>query len=326
MDNGTPPPHRQQERRFRSLVEKAPDGVVVLGPDLKVRYASPAAGRALGCDAGRLPGTALSRYLHPGEREWAEGSAASEPEGGAGRVPPELRIRRADGSYRLYEVRGIDLHGDPEGGDLALYLRDVTEERSLRDRLIYLSFHDSLTGLPNRALFMDRLEDALARADRHRRSVMVLFVDVDNFKTINDWFGHDVGDVLLRTIGNRLRSCVRPGDTVARLGGDEFAVLIESAANPAGMAPAIDRITQASRGPVVVRGHKLSVTVSVGAAASKPGRDVAGGVIRRADRAMYRAKRHGKGRSEMAGAPSRGPRPEGASVEGGLRAVLERGE
>ncbi len=319
-------PNGRQGGRFRRLVEEAPDGVLILGPDLTIRYASPAAGRALGCEPGRVSGTAFPAYLHPEERGWTDDPVPGDPKREGVRVPPELRLRHTDGSYRLFETGSVDLRGDPDVGGLALYLRDVTEERALREQLVHLSFHDPLTGLPNRALFLDRLEHALARTVRHRDPITVLFVDVDDFKAVNDWFGHEVGDMVLRAIGHRLQSCVRPGDTVARFGGDEFAILLENSTSPTGMVRAMERITQASRAPVAVLGHTLFVTVSIGAAASEPGRDGPGDVIRRADTAMYRAKRDGKGSFEMFGAEASAPPPGSRPFGEALRTALERGE
>ena len=179
--------------------------------------------------------------------------------------------------------------------------RDVTERKALEERLAYQAFHDSLTDLPNRALFMDRLGHSLARAERRGGRVALLFADLDNLKQINDCLGHRAGDEVLKAVAGRLRSGLRPGDTAARFGGDEFVVLLEEVAEAVEATRVAERVLEALRFPFARRERNLLVTASVGVALSAA--RAHGGspeaLLREADRAMYRVKRSGKDRYAM---------------------------
>ena len=174
----------------------------------------------------------------------------------------------------------------------------ATEQQRL-DELAHQAFHDSLTELPNRALFADRLGLALARTERRKVAVAVLFLDLDDFKPINDRFGHDAGDRLLRAVAERVRACVRPEDTVARLGGDEFTVLLEDIVDVRYAIGVAERIEEALREPFPIDGHEATVTASIGIAVSS-GRDATPeDLMRNSDQAMYQAKRKGRARHEL---------------------------
>ena len=176
-------------------------------------------------------------------------------------------------------------------------LRAVDHERL--HELAYQTFHDSLTKLPNRALFDDRAEHALARADRRHEAVAVLLVDVDNFKELNEKLGHEGGDGLLVALSQRLHDCLRPEDTVARLGGDEFTILIEDIGHKDTVSMIADRITRRLQEPYVINGDEIEITISIGISVSWPGCVEAGALVRNADLAMYRAKFNGKARAEI---------------------------
>ncbi len=171
--------------------------------------------------------------------------------------------------------------------------RNVAERRGLEERLAHWAFHDSLTDLPNRVLFADRLELALARTARDGTKVAVLFLDLDNFKTINDTLGHSAGDELLHAVAHRLHACLRPNDTLARYGGDEFVVLVEHVESPDAAVLVAQRILDSLSRPISVAGHDLLVKTSIGIAmtGARPGAD--SDVLRRADIAMYDAKARG---------------------------------
>ena len=179
-------------------------------------------------------------------------------------------------------------------------LEDRVEQRTadhkqLQEELAHQAFHDSLTGLANRALFKDRVEHALTRLQRRRRPLAVFFLDLDRFKAINDSFGHASGDALLIAVSRRLRDCVRAEDTVARLGGDEFAVLVENLASESEVRIVADRVKEAFRDPIVIDGRELAVAASIGIALSEAGAETADDLLRNADLAMYRAKAAGGG-------------------------------
>ncbi len=172
--------------------------------------------------------------------------------------------------------------------------KDVTERKVLEEKLAHQAFHDPLTDLPNRSLFLDRVDHALKRAERRGDRVAVLFMDLDNFKVVNDSLGHEVGDELLIAVAGRLRSCLRPADTAARLGGDEFVVLLEDVEDPEDATRVAVRVGEAIRAPFRAGRHDLFVTTSVGVALGEGDGESAGDLLRNADLAMYRAKDGGK--------------------------------
>jgi diguanylate cyclase (GGDEF)-like protein len=199
-----------------------------------------------------------------------------------------LVIARMVGLVRQIEFQVVLL----DRGQQALR-ETIAEKEALADQLRYQAFHDSLTGLPNRALLRDRLRHALERGRRGQERVGLLFVDLDDFKQVNDDFGHDTGDRTLQEVGTRLRRSVRASDTVARLGGDEFAVLIEDAVGEEEVREAQDRIERALREPLESTGGSVTVRASIGRALAG-GRDDADAILRAADEAMYGAKRAAK--------------------------------
>jgi diguanylate cyclase (GGDEF)-like protein len=170
--------------------------------------------------------------------------------------------------------------------------RDVTDRRRLEERLSYQAFHDPLTGLGNRALFQDRLEHAVARIERTRAHLSVLFLDLDNLKAVNDTLGHSAGDFLLQATAGSLVDCLRKSDTAARLGGDEFGVLIEEVTDRGEVIKLVDRMLAAAGRPVVVGGRKVSATLSIGITFHRPGASI-DQLLSEADRAMYVAKDRG---------------------------------
>ncbi len=219
------------------------------------------------------------------------------------------RVRSEDTPYRV-PMTGRDgwvtalysPHIAPDGeiiGVVAI-IHDVTERKRAEEQLQHNAFHDSLTGLPNRALFLDRLERLIKHAQRHVQHVFaVLFLDLDRFKVVNDSLGHAVGDDLLIAIGRRLEACLREGDSVARLGGDEFAVLLDDVRDVNEATRVTDRILRELSAPFFLRGHEVFTSSSIGIALSSTGYARSGDLLRDADTAMYRAKTAGRGRYEV---------------------------
>jgi diguanylate cyclase (GGDEF)-like protein len=209
----------------------------------------------------------------------------------------EWRFRQRDGSWRATEILATNLQGDPAVRGVVLNTRDVSERKRLEEQLTHQAFHDPLTGLANRALFRDRVSHALALAQRQGHPITVLFLDLDDFKRVNDSLGHAEGDRLLISAGERFLCCARAADSVARLGGDEFAILMEHVAGSDGRAELLDRLQSAMAHPFTLSGNLVQVSVSIGVAAAGPA-DTADDLLRNADVAMYVAKRRGKGRAE----------------------------
>jgi diguanylate cyclase (GGDEF)-like protein len=204
-------------------------------------------------------------------------------------------------------------------------VRDVGEQTTLEDQLRHQAFHDPLTALPNRSLFEDRVRHAVARTRRSGLGMAVLFVDLDDFKTVNDSLGHATGDELLRQVAKRLDECVRTADTVARLGGDEFAVLVEAARGPDDGEEVAVRIHAGLQPPFQIDGHELFIQASVGIALAESG-STTEELMRNADTAMYAAKATGKGRSEMFRATMHMEVRRRLQLSGDLRRAMLAGE
>jgi diguanylate cyclase (GGDEF)-like protein/PAS domain S-box-containing protein len=288
---------RRSEERFKSLLRNSVDVNMILTLDGRILYESPAVERILGYQAGDRLGANALKMIHAGDRRRIMHLFNDIVKVSSGQVTTEARMRGADGEYRLMEVVGKNLLDDPAVGGVVVNYRDVSERKELEDELRHQAFHDSLTGLANRALFADRLEHALNRTRRSRRRLAVLFLDLDDFKTINDSLGHNEGDQLLVAVADRLRDAVRAEDTIARMGGDEFAVLVEDSTNGTPMEVA-ERLQATLQLPFQRGGKELFVHASVGVAVSAP-KETPEEVLRNADASMYMAKSHGKNRIEL---------------------------
>ncbi len=207
----------------------------------------------------------------------------------------QYRLIRIDGEIREVDAASVEI---PYEGAVAIQtvFRDVTQNKQLEARLMHEAFHDALTGLPNRSLFRDRLEHAVAvRMRQPDLRLVVMFLDLDDFKAVNDSLGHEAGDQLLQVVAQRLREEIRTADTVARFGGDEFAILLEQVTTQAEVISIVNRIKVALRRPLLLQGRIMSVSSSVGVAFAEPGEDV-DTLLRNADVAMYEAKEAGKAR------------------------------
>jgi diguanylate cyclase (GGDEF)-like protein len=216
--------------------------------------------------------------------------------------PLEAAALRRDGSMLPVELT-VWRSEDSGGADrphLNAFLRDITERKEMEERLRHQAFHDTLTGLANRALFANRVGHALARRPEQRRGIAVIFLDLDEFKSVNDTLGHSGGDQLLVEVGARLAGCVRDGDTLARFAGDEFAVLLEDVEDEAPAVATVQRLIAALEQPVEIAGRRITTRASLGIAWAPAGEGVrADDVLRDADVAMYAAKRRGKATYEI---------------------------
>ena len=279
---------------FRSLVQNSSDVITLIGRDGAIRYQSASVERILGYSEEGLVGSLFSELLHSDDR-----TAVMRRIDEAVNIPGppiaiECRLRREDDSYCPIEVTITNLLDLPSVQGLVLNMRDISERKALEDKLIHQAFHDSLTNLPNRAAFRVSLDHAL-QADTEPH-IAVLFLDLDDFKSVNDTLGHEVGDQLLVAVGSRIASTLRPGDTVARLGGDEFAVLLRNLEDEKTAARVADRITAQLTAPFSIGGKEMAVRASIGIAGIVSGQEAADDLIRNADVAMYIAKSKGKGR------------------------------
>jgi diguanylate cyclase (GGDEF)-like protein/PAS domain S-box-containing protein len=292
---------QESEHRFRELAERTSDAVLICDRDAIIRYASPAVG-AYGYTPAQLEGMCLSELVHPEDRAAGTRIVRAAASGrGPGRFP--CRIRSADGTWRHVESTVSRYRDASELDRLLITARDVSDQVALRRQVTYLTFHDGLTGLPNRAYVEDRAKDAIDRAGavepgRPPVQAGAVFIDLDGFTGVNDSVGHGAGDLLLAQAGRRLRAAVPSQHTVARWGGDEFAILIESAAG----APEIVEMAERLAGviasqPFRVADREISVTASVGVAFADGG--APGHLLRNADVAMARAKASGGGRVEV---------------------------
>jgi diguanylate cyclase (GGDEF)-like protein/PAS domain S-box-containing protein len=286
---------QRSELRFRTLIQNASDVVLISGAGKLITYQSPSAASIWGYAEESLLGRPMHQLIHADDQTafqdlWDQIGAAS----GSIRNT-EMRVQLQDGSWRHVELILTNLMHDPAVEGVVVTVRDIEERKAFERQLTLRAFCDSLTGLPNRLLLNDRINQSLARASRRHCLTGVLFLDLDNFKLVNDSLGHEVGDQLLIQAAARLSACGRAQDTVARLGGDEFVVLLDDLAGEADAAIVAQAIAAQFRCPFTLDGREVVVTASIGVALGHPDQDDSESVLRNADIAMYRAKSNGKG-------------------------------
>ncbi len=288
---------RRTDARFAAMVRSSSDLTTVIAADGTILYQSPSSDRLLGYPAEELVGTNFGDMVDAEDGNiWQLAVAYVVQEPGAERSV-EWRLRTARGQDIPVESRLTNLLTDSAVRGIVLNSRDVSERTRLEAELRHQAFHDSLTGLANRALFQDRLEHAVSRMARTGGAVSVLFLDLDDFKSINDGRGHVAGDEMLKAVATRLHETVRAGDTLARLGGDEFAVLLDNGDSEAAELTA-ERILDVLRLPFAVYGGEHGVRASIGIVTGMEEWENADELLRNADVAMYAAKSAGKGRSQ----------------------------
>lgn len=317
---------RSSEQRYRELVEQSPEAIVVHTGG-KVRYANPACLRLIGeADLAQVANTTVASWIHFDDRDQLIRRLNE--------LVTDSEERQHHAAYRLVSRNGdthviemTSVHITHDGAHaIQTVLRNVTDRARLEKELYHQAFHDALTGLSNRALFRDRVEHAISRLQRDgtpRQRIVVLFLDLDHFKTVNDGLGHAVGDALLVAVAARLLAVTRGCDSVARLGGDEFAVLLEDAGELGSAAAVAERIVESMRAPFVLDNTCVALGMSVGIASAlhAEGTDA---LLRNADLALYAAKQQGRARHVEYTPSMHATAVERLSLEGDLRPAVER--
>ncbi|HBR58402.1 MAG TPA: hypothetical protein DEA22_13195, partial [Blastocatellia bacterium] len=291
---------RESEKRFRSVVETATDAIILIDHREEIISWNRSAEAIFGYSESeilRRPFSLLFPTAYTQNQEQAGGSVHLIASGllHPGNRAAELNGRKRDGSEFPIEI-SLSSWETAEGVFYSGIVRDISERKSLEDQLTHQALHDPLTKLANRALFLDRVEHALDRAVRKRAPLAVMFLDLDNFKSVNDSLGHAAGDQLLVSVTERLQACLRSTDTPARLGGDEFAVLIEDIENTEDAAFVAERIRDVLSTPFSVSGTEIFASTSIGIATTATALETPDELLRNADVAMYMSKSNGKDR------------------------------
>ncbi len=310
---------RRQTAHFRSLVTSSTDLVIAFGSG-GLHYVSGSVVEMVDRSADELLDSGLTPLVHPDDRATVQAACKHGS-------PQQISFRLVNkfGEWRHLEAHVTDLRGDRHVRSVVLNARDATERVELENQLTRQAFYDSLTGLANRALFRDRLNQALTRSERSNEPLAVLIVDLDGFKQVNDTLGHDAGDGFLQEVATRFASTTRASDTLARLGGDEFGVLLEGGAHPRA-APFAKRLLERLAEPVSLLGRDFTIGASIGIVLHPGGAGKSADLLRHADLAMYEAKEAGRSRYEVFNYGMARGLGESLGVEHELRIGMERGE
>jgi diguanylate cyclase (GGDEF)-like protein/PAS domain S-box-containing protein len=315
-----------RERRFRALVEKSWSGVALLNEDLSFRYVGASTERLLGYNEADLLGTSFLGYIHPRDRELTRESFGSVATSAAHEASGEIRFLHKNGTWVWLEGFAQNLLDDPDVAAVVIHYRDISQRKATEKQLEYQAYYDALTGLPNRLLFRDRVENAIAFARRNRRGVAVMYIDLDHFKLVNDGLGHSVGDALLSEVASRLHCCIRASDTISRLGGDEFTILLNDTSSTESVAAVGGKILQSMSKPMRVAGHELFVTASIGISVFPNDGDDVEALLKAADSAMYRAKELGRNQVQLFTASMNERYARRLAMEQSLHHAVEREE
>lgn len=287
---------QEREQHFQSLIENATDVIMVLDIKGTIHYVSPSVERILHYTPSALVQRTIYHFIHSDETtvaRYALGMALQSP--GKPQNLGEYRFCMQDGTWKVFEVIATSLLDNPTVQGIVVNCHDITERKAAEERLQRMALYDALTGLPNRAFLMERLQQMLEHLQKQPDYLFaMLFLDMDNFKVVNDSLGHLVGDEFLKEITFRLRECVRAEDMVARLGGDEFTILLDSIKHAADAIEIADRIKAALARPFLLDTHEIIATASIGIALGSMGYQHAQDLLRDADTAMYHAKEQGK--------------------------------
>ena len=315
--------------QMQAITRSLGEGVVALDESGIVTFANPAAESLLGWGRGELVGREIAESVDPESRVVGGGNAewVHLPRLRAGETLriDEHVVTRRDGAPLDVALTASPVLRDGVVVGAVVVLRDVRDRKALERRLVHQAFHDPLTGLPNRALFLDRLEHARARSLRDGGTQAVLFLDLDRFKVINDSLGHRTGDQVLQTVASRLVGVLRPSDTVARFGGDEFTVLLEQVNDASEAAQTAERILRALQLPMEAGDRAVVVTASIGIAIAEPG-NAPGDLLAAADIAMYQAKSRGKNRYVVARPTPTSARSPGSTSRWSCAGAIDDGE
>jgi diguanylate cyclase (GGDEF)-like protein/PAS domain S-box-containing protein len=314
------------EGRFQVLTESAMDIVTVLNAEGVITYQSPSVRHLLGVDPADMIGKSQFELIHEDDASTMRAKFAELVKNGYIDKPFEFRARAADGSWRVLEAIGKSCLDVPAVRGIVVNTRDVTERRAIEQRIAHLAYHDALTGLPNRSLMQDRISSAIARAERSAKKFAVMFIDIDNFKNINDSLGHDAGDELLRRVAQRLSESIRAHDTIARQGGDEFIVLLDELEGHQGATRVAQKILEALRAAFQLGGADQHVSGSIGIAIfPDDGRD-ASTLLKNADTAMFHGKSLGKNTFQFFTPQMNVAVKRRAALESSLRAAVQNGD
>jgi len=313
------------ERRFTSLVQNVSDLIIVVDAHGVMQYASPSLERLLGYVGEEQLSGMQGERIHPDDiGRLRKAFVDAQPPGPTTPVTTARSLHK-DGTWRWLEYSVTDLRDDPSVRGYVVVARDITERKNAEQQLVHQALHDALTGLPNRALFLDRLGLALSRLERRPGLAAVFFLDLDYFKVVNDSLGHSAGDQVLTAVADRLQQSLRDGDTAARLGGDEFAVLCDDLVDEGEAVQIAERLGEAiAARPVKLAGRELVVTVSIGVAFAALSSQRPEALLRDADAAMYRAKERGRARYELFDAAMRARAVARLETEAALREAIDQ--
>jgi diguanylate cyclase (GGDEF)-like protein/PAS domain S-box-containing protein len=325
----------QSERLHRYLVDHSPDIIYTVDEQGRFKYLNPTVAAMLGYERGELAGHHYSDVVHEEDVERARFAFGERRTGDRASRNVELRLKRKSSAAEVpltVALSATGVYADEPGSRGRRFLgtygvaRDISERKRAEERISFQAYHDQLTHLPNRVLFLDRLGVALVSARRNRRLVALLFIDLDRFKLVNDTLGHAEGDELLKGVAARLQACLRRSDTLARMGGDEFTILLPELTQPEDATVIAEKVIEELRRPLNVAGHEIRATASIGVALYPADGEDPDTLLKHADIAMYHVKAAGKNSYAFFSTEMNAAFHQRLTVENDLRRALEGNE